>query len=186
MSLAELEFDHNLFSARTAGDSKLLVRFFHDILPDEEASAATGIRKFRDAEFVQIMVPGDKRNITIREVRDDDRTRFAKQYDMFKAGAENQVTGYPLKEWPLATRAVVEELKYLGFTTVEQVAEASDGIVGKYPGLRELQRRAQNWLQAQTSAAPMERLQNELATRDAQIKALQDQIAALATPAKTK
>lgn len=176
MPLAELEFDHNLFSNRNAGDDKLLVRFYSDILPDEEKSVAEGRRCFRDAEFVQIMVPGNKNNITIREARPEDKERFAKHYAAFKRGEDQQVSGYPLKEWPLVTRAMVEELKYLGFVTVEQIAEVNDSVASKIPGMRQMQQRAQNWLQAQKSAAPMEKLQNELQARDEAIAALQAQM----------
>jgi hypothetical protein len=186
MELQELEFDHNVFSNRTAADSKLHVQFFHSALPDPEASASTGIRKFRDVEMVSIIVPGDKRNIVVREARQDDKERFAKIYEAFKKDQDQTVQGFPLKEWSLVTRAMVEELKYLGFVTVEQVAGASDSIAGKYPGFRELQNRAKNWLESQASAAPLERLQAELKTRDEQLAAMQAQINELVSAGKAK
>lgn len=180
MPLAELEYDHTVYERTNAGDEKLHVHFFMDVLPDPDASAQAGMRKFRDAEFVSIMVPGDKRNIVVREVRESDIERFPKQYKMFKDGAGEQVLGFPLKEWAGVTRAMVEEFKYLGFHTVEQIAEASDGILSKYPGLREIQVRAKNWLDAQASAAPLERLQAEVESRDKQMAAMQGQIAEMA------
>lgn len=192
MQLAELEYDHMMHAKQYAGDDKLYVRFFMDILPDVEASKATGLRKFRDAEMIQIMVPGSKSNIVIREVRTtekgtgDDDVRFAKLYSQFKAGQGEVLDGYPLKEWPLVNRAMAEELKYLGFVTVEHVAKATDGVIGKHPGLRDLQERAKIWLEAQAGAAPAERLQSELKARDEQIAALQAQMAEILKAQKAK
>jgi hypothetical protein len=176
MELQELEYDHTLHTRDRAGDEKLYVRFFTEVLPDEEASKATGMRKFRDAEMITIQVPGDKRNIVVREAREDDKERFSALYKKFRAGMEDQQGGYPLKEWPLITRAMAEEFKYLGFHTVEQLASANDTTLSKYPGMREVSNRAKTWLQAQADAAPMERLQTELQTRDQQIAAMQQQI----------
>jgi hypothetical protein len=178
--MQELEFDHKVFEQDRAGDDKLFVTFYPDVLPDEAASAATGIRKFRDADMIRIIIPGSKTNIIDREVRDDDKVRFPKQWERYKAGDSEQVIGFPLKEWPLATRAIAEELKYLGFRTVEQVAGASDAIASKYPGFRELQRRAKIWLEAQESAAPVQRMQSELEARDQQLALQKKQLEELA------
>lgn len=181
MPLAELEFDHTLFDSenRKKGDEKLYVRFFSDVLPDDDATAATGMRKFRDAEMIQIMVPGSKTSIVVREVRDDDKHRFGDLYERFKAGHES-VVGYPLSQWPMATRAMVEELKYVGFVTVEQVAEANDMACQRYPGLRELKARAASWLAAQRDSAPIEKLNSEVEARNAEIAALKQQMAEMA------
>ncbi len=172
MPLAELDYDYRIHEQPHKGDEKLYVRFYRDILPDEHATQQTGIRKFRDAEFIQIMVPGDKRSVVVREVRESDKLRWPAVYKKFSEGSGEHIEGYPLAQWPLATRAMVEELKYLGFVTVEQVASATDLACSKHPGLRELSRRAQGWLQAQKDAAPIEKLNSELEKRDAEMAAL--------------
>ena len=173
MELGTLDHDYTWHENQWAGDSKLSVHFFQDVLPDPVASAAAGYRKFRDVEMVTIMVPGDKNNVVTREVRSDDRERFAKHYERFKAGVVEQASGYPLSEWPAMSRAMATELKYLGFHTVEQVANAADGVLGKYPGLREVSARAKNWLLAQEGAAPIEKLQSQVEQLQAQLAALQ-------------
>lgn len=176
MELGTLDHDYTWHENHWAGDSKLAVRFYMDVLPDETASKATGMRKFRDAEMVQIQVPGDRNNIIVREVREDDRVRFEKLYERFKQGLDEQATGYPLREWPAMTRAMAEELRYLGFHTVEQVANANDAALGKYPGLREVATRAKHWLALQEGAAPAEKLQTQVEELQKQIQALQAQL----------
>jgi hypothetical protein len=175
-SLAELDYDHTMHEREHAGDEKLYVRFFPEVLPDVEASDATGMRKFKDVTMVQIMVPGAKYNIVVREAREDDLARFPKQYDLYKAGKDEDLTGFPLREWPLCTRAMTEELRYLGFRTVEHVANATDGAMGKNPGLRELQKRAASWLQLQKETAPLEQALSAIEHRDKEIAAMKAQM----------
>lgn len=180
MALETLDYDHTLFESRTKGDEKLYVRFYADIVPDPDATAQTGIRKFRDTVMIQIMVPGDKRNIVVREAREDDKERFAAAFKKFEDGNADVLDGFPLSQWPMASRAMVEELKYLGFHTVEHVARAADIACAKHPGLRELKSRAAAWLQAQQDAAPIEKLNSALESRDKEIEALKAQMAQMA------
>lgn len=176
MPLEELDYDYTVHERERAGDEKLYVRFFTEVMPDEEASKTAGIRKFRDAVMITIVVPGDQKNIIVREARADDIERFPEHYKKFQAGAEEQLSGYPLKEWPLISRSIAEELKYLGFRTVEQLVGASSGVAGKYPGMLELQRRGAAWLAAQQNSAPLEKMQTELQERDKEIAAMKAQI----------
>lgn len=170
----ELEYDHNVFGEnRFKADSKLYVRFYADAVEDTEASKKEGRRVFRDATFIHIQTPGDKRNIVIREARPADLERFQALYERYKQGEEDPVNGYPLKEWPVISKATYEELKYLGFRTVEQVAGASDSVSSKFAGLHALKARATTFLAAMANAAPVEQLQNALAERDAKLAAQQ-------------
>lgn len=184
MELDTLDYDHTMHENHSAADKKLYVRFFMEVMPDDIATAEAGMRKFRDAEMIQIMAPGDKRNIVVREVRHEDTTRFESLYQRFKATNESVPEGYPLAQWPMASRAMVEELKYLGFMTVEQVAGASDTAMTKSPGLRELQRRASAFIETQRQTAPVEKLQGLIEKQNEQIAAMQLQLAQLQTPVK--
>jgi len=169
-----LEYDHNIFNNNSA-DTRLYVKFYQDVLPDEARTEIEGRPCFKDATLVQIMTPGDKNNIVVREARPDDKARFPTHYARYQAGEKEQQSGYPLKEWPLATRAMIEELRYFGFTTVEAIAQANDQSIAKYPGLRELSRRAQNWLEARESTAPLDKLEAENKHLQEQVEAMQAQ-----------
>jgi hypothetical protein len=177
-----LDYDYTAHENRTRDDKKLYVRFFTDILLDEEASKAAGMRKFRDVEMIHIMVPGNKNNIIIREVRDEDKGRFSDQYTKFTENreAEEQLVGFPLSQWGSLSRATAEELRYLGFRTVESVAEAQDSVLSKHPGLRELQKRAKLWLESQKSTAPLDAAQAKLDEQTKTIESLQAQMAEMA------
>lgn len=179
MKLEELDYDYTVHEDRYKQDGRLMVRFFKELIIDEQASKDAGYKKFREAVFVQIVVPGDRRHIVVREAREDDINRFRDKYDRFMANEQVQIDGYPLSQWPQVARAQVEELKYLNFHTVEHLANASEQAMAKYPGLRELSRRACVFITAQKENAPVEKLQSQIDEMAAVNKQLQEQLRSL-------
>ena len=176
MKLDELDYDFQVHEDRHKMDHKLVVRFFKEVMLDVEASKEAGHKKFRDAVMIQIMVPGDRRHIVVREVRPDDIQRFNEKYTKFMANEQTEVDGYPISQWPAVTRAQAEELKYLGFHTVENLAETSEAVMSKYPGLREISRRASAFIMAQKESAPVEKLQGQIDDLAKQNEVLQMQL----------
>lgn len=163
--------DFRLFQKRDAGDDSLFVVFYMGVIVDEDASAKAGRLIARDAEFVRIMIPGDKNNILDRPASEHDKRRFPRQFEQFKAGVkeEDQIVGTRLRDWPPASRAQVLELEYLGVKTVEQLGELRDDVVSRVPGMRDLKDIAKAWLgRAKTTA--------EVAQQVADKKAMQGRI----------
>lgn len=150
-------------------------RFHMQARKDEKASSAAGRPIFTDVEYVEIHVPGDKLNIIHRPARPKDKKRFAGAYRAFKAGQEQGVAGTPLAEWPQVTRSQVEELKYHGVHTVEQLAAVTDGNVQNIGPILALRAKAQAYLEAARVGAPSA----ALAERDARIAALESKLEAL-------
>jgi hypothetical protein len=157
------------------GDEKLHVRFEMHPHLDDVATRDEGRPRFVMVEYVKIMTPGDKDTIIHRPVREPDKQRFEKQYSRFKAG-QSQSVGFPLSEWPQLTRAQVEELAYFKITTIEELAGISDGIIGRFTGLLDLRKKAQDYLALQKEQAPIEHLNAELKKRDEAISGLQAQV----------
>ena len=79
------------------------------------------------------------------------------------------------------TKAQLEELKYFGFRTVEDVANCPDSITTRFVGFQVLKRRAQTFLDVQAQNAPTEKLQAEVKVRDEQIAGMQNVINELQT-----
>lgn len=151
-----LDYDHSLHQT-DAGDAKLNVLFYQSFLRNEAKTQAEGRPIFDDVPFTKIFMPGDRTNIIDRPTRQEDKIRFPKQWARFTNAQEQRAEGTPLAEWPLVTRGQVEELKYLGFTTVEQVAAASDNI--PYMGLQGLKQKAALFIEvAKGNTAPTEKL----------------------------
>lgn len=172
-----LDYDHNIHNAaQSDADRNLAVRFFTMPLKNETKSETEGRPIFDDTEMIEIRVRGDRNNVVSRPIRPDDSRRFRDAYRAYKDNAATPESGTPLKEWPLATASMVEELKYFGFTTVEHVANASDTACGNMAGLRSLKDKAAAYVELAKGNAPLEKLQNQLDEQKSTNEALQAQL----------
>src|SRR5262245_61384712 len=115
--------DYRLFQRQYAGDEALLVIFYMGVLPNKGKSVEPA-RPIRDAgEGLRRIVPADNPTSVDRPASAEDKRRFHKQYEAFKAGKEGdeQLSGTMLRDWPFLTRAQVEEFRHIGLRTVEQL-----------------------------------------------------------------
>lgn len=176
------ELDHSVFQSNK-GDESLYVLFYMSFLQNQVKSEAEGRPIYDDCEFVKIFSPGDRNNVVDRPVRPSDRLRFPKQWAMFQTDKNSaQISGTPLAQWPIVSRAMAEELKYLGFTTVEQIAEARDDVVGKMMGMRDLKNKAIAYIEiAKGSTKPIEEMQSKINELDTQIRMRDEALAVLKT-----
>ncbi len=183
MPLPEADFEmteqamreHN----RYRGDENLYVKFFTHPLENREKSLEAGRPIFIDAEFINIMVPGDKSNVIIRQVREKDKERFPRQYAAYRNQEEELIEGTPLEQWGFLTAARCEEMKFFNIRTVEQLANLSDANAQKFMGVQRLKKSAQEYLEAKKTDAPVLQLQEELAKRDVNIIDLNDVVVSL-------
>ena len=155
---------------RHRGDENLYVQFFMHPMQNKAKTLEEGRPIFVDAEYVRIMVPGDKGNVVMREVRVDDKNRFPKQYQAFKNDEAEIVEGTPLQQWGFLTAAQVEELKYFGIRTVEALSNVTDTNAQKFMGINLLRQKAREYIEATKSDAPIAQLQDEIASRDGTIE----------------
>lgn len=176
------EFDVNDFTQPRKGDERLAVRFFVKPKQHAEKSQAEGRPIFEEVEYIQVMVPGDRNHIIIRPVSVADKARFSKQYEHWKTTHNNDgVIGTPLEAWGVLSLAQVEEFRYFGVRSVEDMAELRDDVCQRIPGAVQLKQRAAAFLAAAKEAEPVRKVQAELEKRDADIAALN---AALADQAR--
>lgn len=74
---------------------------------------------------------------------------FRKAYQQWKAGQEVTPIGFPIKHWPMVTRAQAENLLMARVFSVEELAEASEEVLSNLGlGARGLKDRAKAWLEA--------------------------------------
>jgi hypothetical protein len=179
------DFNHEDFdqSAQNKLDEQLLVKFFVKQVQDKTASLSQGRPIFKDVEYVDIKIPGNRTGGACRPATHRDKQRFYKHYEMFKARIEAPVVGTPLSEWPLITRTRVEELAYLHVKTVEQLVDLSDTHAGQIMGIHELKKKAKDWLEKADDTArinEIESLKDANAQKDERINSLEGQLMALA------
>lgn len=163
--------------AETQQKESLAVRFIAEPQQNEDKTKKAGRPIFDEVEVCEIRIPGDT-DLRREPVTAEHKRRFPKQYLAFKANqSQEAASGTPLAAWPLLTRAQVEEAKYLGAHTVEQLAEASDGGIQKFgPGWISIRQKARDWLTAAKDGALLVRLRSELEERDGRIKALEEML----------
>lgn len=163
--------DVDLFTTERKGDERLAVRFFKKAARDDVASTADGVMRFKEVDYIQIMVPGDRDNIIIRPAGEGDKRRFAKQYEDWQRNEKGeQLLGTPLELWGRLSLPQIEEMRYIGVRSVEQLAELNDSAMLKMPGAVEMKRKAAAFIAAQKEEAPMRKMQAELEQRDTKIE----------------
>jgi hypothetical protein len=176
MTIATADFDVNDFAKPRAGDERLAIRFFRKAKQDAEMTAKEGRPIFKEAEYIQIMVPGDRNAAHVRPVAPGDLIRFEKQYDHWKKTQSNDLMlGTPLDLMGL-TLAQVEEFRYFGIRSIEQMAELRDDVAGKIHGAQSLKQKAAKMLAAMKADAPIKQMNVELEKRDNEIATLRQAI----------
>jgi len=191
MAIEELDYDHRIHGGQSA-DQNLAVKFYLEALRNDDESAIQGRPIFQDTEFIEIRVRGDRNNVVQRPARPEDKRRFRDAYVAFKDGEEEALKGTPLKDWPPMTRSLVEELKYMGFHTVEQLSEASDSVCAKMAGLQTYKQKAKVFLEvSKGTSAPIETLtarlgevENERDSLKISLEEMADRLKALEAKAK--
>jgi hypothetical protein len=177
MEIGTLEFDHQDFIKDRAGDDKLAIRFFRKARQDSEETQKQGRPIFKEEDYIQIVVPGDRTSAIVRPVGPADKARFEKQYAHWQKTQEEEMQlGTPLEAWGIMSIAQIEEYRYFGVRTIDQMAVLRDDVCGKIMGGTSLKQKAINWLAISKEDAPLKKVQAELDKRDNQIAALEDAV----------
>jgi hypothetical protein len=157
------------------GDEKLMVSFRIDPIFDAAKSEAEGRPYYVDGEWIKILIPGDKTNVIDRPANEIDRRRHAIVYARFKQGLadEAQNEGTPLKEWPMISRSVVENLRFHNVFTVEQLASVSDLVKLRMPGLTKLSEQASIWLERTKATGEVAKITTLLENQSGRISTLE-------------
>jgi len=138
---------------------------------------AGGVPKYTDMDFVTISAPGQERNTLIHTpVTDYHQWRFPHEWAAFKQGKDVQVGGTPLARWPLMMPSQIKELDGLGIHTVEQVAALPDGNASQFRGFYTLKAKAKQFLEATDRSDKESALEAQLATRDAEMASMREQL----------
>lgn len=169
---------------RFSADNKLYVEFFRKPVLQPGKSRDAGRAVYEEVDYVRIHVPGDKSSVIERPVNQQDVFRFQDRYNKWKAGQEEAVTGTPLSALPGMNPSKVEEYKFFKLVTVEQLAEANDNLGAKFMSFQQDKQRAKAFLEVAKNNAPIEKMNEELAKRDAELEELREMVKALQANAK--
>ena len=158
-------------------DSMLSVEFFMHEPEDVHKSEAAGkVIRLPATPYVRIQQPGDHTSIMEAPVTERHKQRWPDKWlyfqisnNMVEGAAE--IPGWKIEEWTQLTPDQVRELKYMRFTVVEQIANASDSQCQKI-GMDGMSLREKARL-ALRSRLGVE-LKQEMDAKDAKISALEN------------
>lgn len=175
------DFNHQDFepNAQSKLDEQLLVKFFTKQKEDKTASLKEGRPIFKDVEYIDIKVPGNRSGGACRVANFQDKQRFPRHYAAFQQRKEMPVEGTPLGEWPLMSRSQVEELAFHNVKTVEQLVAMSDGLSAQFMGMNSLRTKAKMWLEQTEDTArinEIESLKEANLEKDEKILTLESQM----------
>ena len=178
-------------------DALLSVRFYRKPIEIKDETIAQGRPIFKDADWIQIMTPGDQLNVIDTIARDNHKARFPQQWAVYqnKIGNQEEIVGTPVSAWPLVSMSQAEELKGIKFHTVESIANCSDQQlqrIGMIAGMspHAFREKARTYLNLAKDTAEVDAKNAELAQlkeenakikaeTDAKLAQMQEQMAAL-------
>lgn len=153
-------------------DSKgLFVRFELRAVEDQEASLREGRPCFRDVEYIEIHVPGDKTNVPHRPATAEDKQVHEAVYKAFQAGLGEVLNGQPLKEWTQIRPAELKMLAHANVHTVEALAQLSDENAARIGPVKVLRDKAIQHLADSKASAPLEAMRLQVEELRVQLKA---------------
>lgn len=96
------------------------------------------------------------------------------KYDAWKMGNEIPETGTAIGAWSGINQDMAEAMRLIGLRTVEELAEASEGVIARInmPNMKAIQKQAKAYLSSQDRVA----VANELAEKDKQLADMQAEI----------
>jgi hypothetical protein len=179
---AVMQMAQNAAQGQRFADDRVYAQFYLHAKKDEKASLEQGRPVFKEVPYIKIMVPGDKDNIVQRPVRDQDKQRFPRQWQAFQNNEDEPMVGTPLTEWAFVNRSQVEELKYFGIRTIEDLANAPDSQIQKFMGINALKEKAKIFLEDSKLQAPLDQLKSENEALRGEIENLKLQMQEISKP----
>jgi hypothetical protein len=168
-------------------DNKLFVMFYPEAVKNEVKSAAEGRPIFDQRHMIKVITPGSK-DIMVNKATENYQRRFAKQWERYKANQDQTPDGTPLDQVPFLSVTQIAELRALNVMSLEGLAGMADTVAHRFMGFHEMRTKAQKYLDAAKSAAPITALQGQVDDLKSTNEVLQRQITALmaANEAKAK
>lgn len=176
----EVNYDDNAYK----DDDKLFVQFFMEAVLNKGESDKQGRPIFDQKPMVRIITPGSK-DVMVNKATEQYQRRFQKRWDRFMAGQGEALEGTPIEQVPFLTVSQVAEFKALNVFTLEALAGMADTVAHRFMGFQDVRAKAQRFLEAAKSSAPLTALHAENEALKSQIEVMQRQLAELMAAQKS-
>lgn len=147
--------------------SNVIPRFYTLQVPTDQVDGETGLRSFRNVDYVELLIPGDKGNAPTKRVNDAIKQQYPDAWRAFKERGEAMDMaggGLPLKAWPGVRPEVALSLEQIHIFSVQQLASMADQKLSQpgFMGLRDLREKAKLFLEERGKEAPLSALQAQI------------------------
>jgi hypothetical protein len=184
--------DIDVFSSGKTGECIPLFHYEQRVDPEESEKAGHPV--YKDVEYVQIIAPGNDKEVVNKAVTKAEIERWPDQYKRFKSNEKMTFEGTPINEWPQVTKAQAKTLEAMHIYTVEQLAEVADRNIGNLGiGVSDLKNKAKAYLEWQAGESSVQkyaqqkrRLEEKNAELNERVAKLEEQIAALLDSKETE
>jgi hypothetical protein len=123
--------DNNVYNIDERDEERCTVQFRRDMNIVTDLSGE--ILSSEEADWVTIYMPGDPLNIINTVVTDEHKARFPNRWAEYQGMIGAKVGGTPIEQWDVHPN-MIKVLKDLGFSTIEQVANASEHSLMRIQG----------------------------------------------------
>lgn len=171
---------NNSYSVSHGNDDGLWVEF--ESVPKQNLfeSEQQGRPIFKDVDYIKIIFPGDKTKAVHRPVKEEDKLRFSKQWEVYQKQGHLVIEGTPIEQWAPLTKSEVAELKAINIHTVESLAALPDTALS-WLGARTMRDKAKAWLAQAVDGSAISALIAKNESQANKISALEAQVKELAT-----
>lgn len=143
---------------------------------DDETDEVVQSGGYREVEYVELLIPGDKNAAPVQLVDKNIRRLYSDAYKAFKEGRELPAEGTPIEFLFGANDSRVHVLKSMHIRTAEALSELSDQQAQQIGmGGREMRKRAQAYLETQGGA----KASAKITQQQSEIDELKSRLAAL-------
>lgn len=174
-------FDPMTGFGKQGDDTKAWATFRMHPVVDGVASNEQGRTIKKDVLYIKIIQPGENNTqVYDQPATNEDLQRFPRQFALFQANKEQDVVGSPLSLLFPDSPAIQENLKTMGFRTVEQLAAANDSALQNIGmGARQWQEKAKAYIEAADKGKDFHGLSGRLDSLELKLREKDDRIAAL-------
>ena len=161
-------------------DRDLMVIFYWKSEEDRRKSVEGGVPVFRDVEYVKIFRPGEMMNVIDRPIREEDKRKYATQWNQFQLKKSQVPEGTPLDVLFINNPSIGDTLRGYGIYTVQQLSNLTAHAIDSIGmGGQEYVNRAKQYLKAASSGKEVVKMQDDMRKMAAELDRAQKENAAL-------
>lgn len=143
----------------------ILVEIYDRAIKNEAASAKSDVPIFNTTTYIKKKVP-NSRDIYDQPMKQNDRIKYKDLLIAFESGETVPLDGTPIEEWSQLDVASIETLKAINVFTIQAAAGMPETSAHRLPlGLRNINVKAQKWLNQGNEAEALRKQNAELLKR---------------------